>query len=245
MDINVGINEKIVTGRKFRRLIDKDSKLWQLISWWTKARDVEFDDGKTAEQKLGNINGITSDTDNESDDIASSISAVHGVLEEMHYRINHFRIYKDESGDIFIIDENEGADAVPKKLGDVDSETLSKNGSYMFPEDTSHAYVLIHGVNGASKDQDDSDKVEHYAEKASTITVKTVNGFSKTLHLSSGSFTDSNTNFKASTINVKYGRAAGIGDNSAWISQLFLFKNIPAGTTIKKSNDNSTMIVFR
>ncbi len=45
----MAINETIVTGRKFRRLIDKDSKLWQRISWWTKAGDVEFNDGKTAE----------------------------------------------------------------------------------------------------------------------------------------------------------------------------------------------------
>ena len=27
----MAINERIVTGRKFRRLIDKDSRLWRLI----------------------------------------------------------------------------------------------------------------------------------------------------------------------------------------------------------------------
>lgn len=46
------VNEIIVTGRVKRRLIDKAAKLWQKISYWTKASDVEFDDGKTAEEKV-------------------------------------------------------------------------------------------------------------------------------------------------------------------------------------------------
>ena len=55
------INEQIVTGRKFRKLIDEANKLWQRISIWTKASDVEFDDGQTAETKMGAIKGITTD----------------------------------------------------------------------------------------------------------------------------------------------------------------------------------------
>lgn len=55
------VNEQIVTGRKFRKLIDEASKLWQRISLWTKASDVEFDDGQTAETKMGAIKGITTD----------------------------------------------------------------------------------------------------------------------------------------------------------------------------------------
>lgn len=51
----MAINETIVTGRKHRRLIDKDSKLWQRTSFWTKARDVEFDDGQNLETKIANI----------------------------------------------------------------------------------------------------------------------------------------------------------------------------------------------
>lgn len=47
------VNEVVVTGRKKRRLIDKQAKLWQRISEWTKASDIEFDDGQTAEEKLG------------------------------------------------------------------------------------------------------------------------------------------------------------------------------------------------
>ena len=52
----MAVNEVIVTGRVKRRLIDKTTKLWQRLSYWTKASDVEFDDGKDAETKLGDIN---------------------------------------------------------------------------------------------------------------------------------------------------------------------------------------------
>jgi len=56
------INEEIVTGRKFRKLIDEATKLWQRISFWTRSSDVEFDDGENAETKVGAIKGITTDT---------------------------------------------------------------------------------------------------------------------------------------------------------------------------------------
>lgn len=63
----MAINEQIVTGRKWRILVDEASKLWQRISIWTKASDVEFDDGNTAEDKMGAISGITSDLNGESE----------------------------------------------------------------------------------------------------------------------------------------------------------------------------------
>ena len=55
----MAINETVVTGRKFRKLIDETTKLWQRISFWTKASDVEFDDGKTAEEKIGNLKFVS------------------------------------------------------------------------------------------------------------------------------------------------------------------------------------------
>lgn len=53
----MAINETIVTGRKFRKLTDEATKQWQRFSFWTKASDVEFDDGNTLEDKIVNING--------------------------------------------------------------------------------------------------------------------------------------------------------------------------------------------
>ena len=71
----MAVNEEIVTGRKFRKLIDEATKLWQRISFWTKACDVEFDDGMTAETKMGAMNGITSSLVAESNNIALSAAA--------------------------------------------------------------------------------------------------------------------------------------------------------------------------
>ncbi len=53
----MAINETIVTGRKFRKLTEEATKQWQRFSFWTKASDVEFDDGNTLEDKIVNING--------------------------------------------------------------------------------------------------------------------------------------------------------------------------------------------
>lgn len=71
----MAINETIVTGRKFRYLINEATKLWQRISFWTKACDVEFDDGQTAEEKLGAINGITDSLASTSSNTALAASA--------------------------------------------------------------------------------------------------------------------------------------------------------------------------
>lgn len=70
------VNEQIVTGRKFRKLVDEATKLWQRISFWTKASDVEFDDGSTAETKMGAINGITDSLVSTSSNIAASAKAL-------------------------------------------------------------------------------------------------------------------------------------------------------------------------
>lgn len=70
------VNEQIVTGRKFRKLVNEATKLWQRISFWTKASDVEFDDAKTAEIKVGAIDGITDSLASTSSRIAASAKSV-------------------------------------------------------------------------------------------------------------------------------------------------------------------------
>lgn len=51
----MAVNEQIVTGRKFRKLVDEATKLWQRISFWTKACDVEFDNGKDLESTMSHL----------------------------------------------------------------------------------------------------------------------------------------------------------------------------------------------
>lgn len=72
----MAINEQIVTGRKFRRLKNEETKLWERLSIWTKAVDVEFNDGKNAETKVGAINGITDSLTSTSSNIVASAKAV-------------------------------------------------------------------------------------------------------------------------------------------------------------------------
>lgn len=79
----MAINETIVTGRKFRKLVDEATKLWQRISFWTKASDVEFDDGKTAQEKLGAINGITDTLNSTNSNIALSAAAGNNLQNQL------------------------------------------------------------------------------------------------------------------------------------------------------------------
>ena len=72
----MAINETISTGNKYRRLKDATNKVWQRLSFWTKASDVEFDNGSTAEEALGSITGITDSVNSTSSNVAASAKAV-------------------------------------------------------------------------------------------------------------------------------------------------------------------------
>lgn len=79
----MAFNETIVTGRKFRKLIDIVNKTWQRISFWTHSSDVEFTDGKTAETKVGAIDGITDSLASNSSRIAASAKAVNSLSNDL------------------------------------------------------------------------------------------------------------------------------------------------------------------
>ncbi len=79
----MAVNEQIVTGRKFRKLIDEVNKIWQRISFWHKASDCEFDDGKDAETKLGAINGITDSLTSDASNIVASAAAVKALNDKI------------------------------------------------------------------------------------------------------------------------------------------------------------------
>lgn len=122
MDTTVStvVNEVRITGRVYRRLIDKAAKLWQRISYWTHASDVEFDDGKTAQEKVGNINGITSDFKYGADDIAASSVLTKTIKDDLNDGIINERIQLviDEDGNLGW--KKDGADTViPFKGGKV------------------------------------------------------------------------------------------------------------------------------
>ena len=71
----MAVSEKKVTG-KFYRIWSAADKLWHRISFWTHANDVEFNDGKTAQTKLGDIKGITVSTNTKEIGYAADATSV-------------------------------------------------------------------------------------------------------------------------------------------------------------------------
>lgn len=48
-------DNNVISGRKYRAYLDPDNNKWSDISFWTLASDVEFSDGKNAEEKIEEI----------------------------------------------------------------------------------------------------------------------------------------------------------------------------------------------
>lgn len=90
------INEIEETGKKFRQLMDGATKLWQKISFWIKSSDVEFNDGKNAETKVGSIDGITDSLVSTSSNIAASAKTVSTI----NNNLGGFTPIIDETGKI-------------------------------------------------------------------------------------------------------------------------------------------------
>lgn len=61
---------------KYKRYIKLNDGTYQLISHWTSSNTVHFEDGNTAQSKLGAINGITDSLTSDSSNVA--LSAVGG-----------------------------------------------------------------------------------------------------------------------------------------------------------------------
>lgn len=72
--------ESTSIGHFWNRCIDAVNNLFETYSFWTHAKDVEFDDGEVAQNKVGAINGITSDLTCEDESIAVSAKAVNDSL---------------------------------------------------------------------------------------------------------------------------------------------------------------------
>lgn len=107
-------NESIVTGKKYRILVDAAQKLWQRVSFWTKSTDVEFNDGKTAEVKVGSINGITSSLTSSDGSIALSAAAgrtLNSNLTTANTNMSKIKVYVGSDGKLHFVNSG-GADTV-------------------------------------------------------------------------------------------------------------------------------------
>lgn len=117
------MKEQIVTGKKFRILADVTSRLWHVISFWTKAQDVEFNDGTNAQSKLGNIVGISDSLTSTASNVAASAKAVKIINDKVVNQIGNL------NNQISIAQE--GFDAIYNALVSAGSTPSSKNPADM------------------------------------------------------------------------------------------------------------------
>ena len=121
------INETILKNRKYRHCIDSTpgNKRWNRYSFWTHASDVEFNDGRNLQDKLGSFKGVTTN-ENQTAGYAADVTLVKSVKNSLsqlitsltnlvngiNTRLGGLRFYEDSNGKWVV-----GADSVPKKLG--------------------------------------------------------------------------------------------------------------------------------
>ena len=119
-------------GHFYNRCVDAVNNLFDTMSFWTHSKDVEFVDGKTAETKVGAINGITSDISGEADDIAASIKCVNQLNNSLTAENSQkFQFAYDTNSDKYgYIAEVEGADTFfPFNGGEASISFVSGNAT--------------------------------------------------------------------------------------------------------------------
>ena len=72
-----------IVSKKFRILVDKSTHLFDRISFWTRASDVEFNSGKNAQDTLGSIYGISDSLTSTSSNIAASTAAIKAINDKI------------------------------------------------------------------------------------------------------------------------------------------------------------------
>lgn len=104
----------------YRILTDVGTRAWDKIAFWTTAKSVDAADGRNLQTKVGAINGITSDINGESDNIAASIKCV----KQLNNKFGGMRFGVDGDGNYGYY----GADGslIPFKRIDLVSGTVSK-----------------------------------------------------------------------------------------------------------------------
>lgn len=131
-EFQMAVNETIVINRKWRKCIDIVNKTWQRISFWTHSSDVEFEDGKTAEIKVGAIDGITDSLASDSSRIAASAKAI----SELNNDLTKVKVYVGSDKKLHFVN-SAGADSVLNFSSTLVEQSFSKNittGSYQIPK---------------------------------------------------------------------------------------------------------------
>lgn len=161
-------------GHFYNRCVDAVNNLFDTMSFWTHSKDVEFVDGKTAETKVGAINGITSDMSGEADDIAASIKCVNQLnssLGGLSFGVDadgNYGYYKDGADSVtpfksgiklkktcnqsqLTIDEDyDECLLVFASAGSYGSLAITNGGNYTMEEAGKSMVANVSGINGQS-----------------------------------------------------------------------------------------------
>lgn len=180
------MKEQIVTGKKFRILADVTSRLWHVISFWTKAQDVEFNDGTNAQSKLGNIVGISDSLTSTASNVAASAKAVKIINDKV---VNQIGNLNNQIGNLNnqISIAQEGFDAIYNALVSAGSTPSSKNPADMVTAvgncgisiNNMRAEPLVHIFNdytGATEDHSYNNTLNVSASSSDRIIVGYANG---------------------------------------------------------------------
>lgn len=211
----MAIDETIITGRKYRV---KSGSIWKRLSFWTKAADVECEDGKTVEEKIGPINGITDDTDSVSSDLAASAKAVKTVKDDVKNSINSFNI----SGTTVTYTKNDGTTASASlSIPDTNTTyTINKTGSI----------ISLVGSDGSKSSVIDADTTYTLANFGITSTPSEINK----LHGLSGSLCTEEQANQLISQKIPSDINGSIGNNSYNIGSLI----VAWGTTPASCGEN-------
>ncbi|MCM1100139.1 MAG: hypothetical protein NC079_00690 [Clostridium sp.] len=85
----MAIHETIVTGRKFRKLIDETTMLWQRISFWTKASDVEFDDGSTLQDRITSLDTQVAQLDTQVAQLGTQVALLNAQIAKLGTQVTY------------------------------------------------------------------------------------------------------------------------------------------------------------
>lgn len=69
------VNDRKVTGKKYRILTNAANRAWDVISFWTSSKDVEMDDGNTLEKTMADVKSIANDASDKVNELTTMTGA--------------------------------------------------------------------------------------------------------------------------------------------------------------------------
>jgi hypothetical protein len=220
----MAINETISTGNKYRRLKDATNKVWQRLSFWTKASDVEFDNGSTAEEALGSITGITDSVNSTSSNVAASAKAVSTLNSNLtSFQTGVDSLY-DQISSLGVTPDGKTLAAITSAQQNLYNTAYSKGqteATLDFGTDVQVWYCGCDQYGGSSGATSFSQNGKIYAITTAANSKQVYNNETATISVSLGG-----------TVIASSSAGTGSGDSTGWGHDRSGWKDYTAGTSI-------------